>query len=102
MYQQCINMWNSSRTSTVLLKGKVGVYVEELSQGCFCSPGAPFLVSSDWKALPTFQRVRSVPESVLLLHCPWDHSSSVLPASCLGLLLHDCEQVFLCLSILVR
>lgn len=59
-------MWNGSRTSTDLLKGNVGVCVGELPQGCFCSPGAPFHVSSGLNALPTFQGVRPVAELELL------------------------------------
>lgn len=58
-------MWNSSRTSTVLLKGTEGG-VAELLQGCFCSPGGPFRVSSDVNALFSFQGLRPVPDSVPL------------------------------------
>lgn len=51
--------------STVLLKG-TGGGVAELIQGCFCSSGGPFHVSSDVNALLTSQGVRPVPDSVPL------------------------------------
>lgn len=70
-------MWNSSRTSAVL-KG-TGGGVAELLQGCFCSLGGPFHVSSDVNPLPPFREWGQSLIQCLCLLSLWDWLLSTAP-----------------------
>lgn len=66
MYQQYCYQSNVEQFQDFNCSKRNWGRVAELLQGCFCSPDGPFHVSSDVNALPTFQAVRPVPDSVPL------------------------------------